>query len=47
MRTILAGWLAALLCFVLPQVAPGQESRFELGQRLRAFEVAWECETDA
>jgi predicted esterase len=47
MKTILAGCLAALLCFVLPQVAPGQDSRFELGQRLRAFEVAWECQTDA
>jgi len=47
MRAIRAEWLAALWCFVLPQVAPGQESRFELGQRLRAFEVAWERQTDA
>jgi hypothetical protein len=40
MRTIWGGWLAAFWCSVLPQVARGQESRFELGQRLRAFEVA-------
>ena len=46
MKTILAGCLTAVLCFALLQVAPGQESRFELGQRLRAFEVAWERETD-
>ena len=35
------------LGFALPQYASGQESRFELGQRLRAFEVAWDHETDA
>jgi predicted esterase len=47
MKTILAGCLTAVLSFALPQLTTGQEARFDLGQRLRAFEAAWERETDA
>lgn len=37
----------ALLCCTSPWLGFGQETRFELGQRLRAFEIAWENQMDA
>lgn len=36
-----------LVPFVLPSAAEAQVLRFELGQRLRAFEAAWEQQPDA
>ncbi len=46
MKTVLAGCLGAVLSFAPAPVVHGQQSRFELGQRLRAFEVAWEQQPD-
>jgi predicted esterase len=39
--------VALLLLFVIAPVAAAQPERYELGQRLRAFEDAWEVHTDA
>src|SRR3954471_12776326 len=38
--------LLVLAAFVIPSRSPAQEARFELGQRLRAFEVEWDRVTD-
>ena len=45
-KTILATILVASFA-VAAQQCPAQEARFELGQRVRAFEIAWEQQTDA
>src|SRR5262245_40275941 len=37
---------AALLATVLPGSVKAQETRYELGQRLRAFEIEWDRVTD-
>ncbi len=46
MRTVLVTTFALVL-FVRPPLGSAQEARFELGQRVRAFEIAWEQQTDA
>ncbi len=45
MKTFPAGLCVAVL-LTAPPGAHGQPARFELGQRLRAFELAWEEATD-
>lgn len=47
MKMALAGCVGAMLLFVPASIVRGQQSRFELGQRLHAFEVAWERQSDA
>jgi pimeloyl-ACP methyl ester carboxylesterase len=46
-RAFVTRWMVAWLCLILPRGVPGQEARFELGQRLRVFEIAWEGQPDA
>ena len=46
MKMILVGCLGAILSFASVTNVHGQQPRFELGQRLRAFEVAWEQQSD-
>lgn len=45
-KTIVSVILTASFAVVV-QLCPAQEARFELGQRVRAFEIAWEQQTDA
>ncbi len=47
MRMVVAGCVGSMLWFAPASIAHGQQSRFELGQRLRAFEVVWEGQPDA
>src|SRR5207247_1388021 len=46
MQRINLGWTFALILIATPGVQ-AQPERYELGQRLRAFENAWERKTDA